>query len=298
MRGASVMVALLATVSSCRSGKVVAPEISKEVSGEKALAHVQALVNFGPRPPGSDAIEKSRAYITQQLELFGWIVTRQAFSNETPRGRKDFVNLIATFAGRAASPSFLLCSHYDTKTFDTGSFVGANDGGSSTGLLLELARVFGRYPEFAAKLELVFFDGEEAYDHFTDTDGLYGSRHFARQLAAAGGVKQFRGGVLLDMVGDRSLDITMPPDSPAQLAAGIFASADALKVRDQFTYFSGSILDDHTPLNEIGVPTIDLIDFDYPPWHTLNDTMDKLSSESLRIVGAVAAHYLTTAALK
>lgn len=297
MRGASVLLAFLGTISSCRSGKIVAPDVWKDVSGEKALAHVQALLNFGPRPPGSDAIEKSRAYIAQQLEVFGWHVTRQAFSNETPRGRKNFANLIATFGG-AASPSFLVCSHYDTKTFDTGSFVGANDGGSSTGLLLELARVFGKHPELAAKLELVFFDGEEAYDHFSDTDGLYGSRYFAQQLATAGKVKQFRGGILFDMVGDRSLDITLPPDSPPRLASGIFASADALKFRDHFTYFSGSILDDHTPLNQIGVPTIDLIDFDYPPWHTLNDTMDKLSSESLRIVGAVAAHYLTTAALK
>jgi hypothetical protein len=298
MRGASVLVVLLATISSCRSGKIVAPHVWDEVSGEKALAHVQALVNFGARPPGSEAIEKSRGYIAQQLELFGWHLTRQAFSNETPRGRKEFVNLIATFAGRAASPSFLLCSHYDTKTFDTGLFVGANDGGSSTGLLLELARVFGKHPELAAKLELVFFDGEEAYDHFSDTDGLYGSRYFAQQLATAGKVKQFRGGIVFDMVGDRSLGVTLPPDSPAQLASGIFASADMLKLRDHFTYFSGSILDDHTPLNEIGVPTIDVIDFDYPPWHTLNDTIDKLSSESLRIVGAVAAHYVATAASK
>ena len=100
------------------------------------------------------------------------------------------------------------------------------------------------------------------------------------------------------MMGDRSLTITLPPDSPTELARDIFASAEALKVRKHFTYFDRDIMDDHTPLNEVGIPTIDLIDFDYPPWHTPEDTMDKLSAESLRIVGAVAAYYLSEIALK
>jgi hypothetical protein len=95
------------------------------------------------------------------------------------------------------------------------------------------------------------------------------------------------------MVGDRSLTITLPPDSPPELARGIFASAETLMVRKHFTYFDRDITDDHTPLNEIGIPTIDLIDFDFPPWHTPEDTMDKLSAESLRITGAVACHYLS-----
>ncbi|HYJ04006.1 MAG TPA: M28 family peptidase, partial [Chthoniobacterales bacterium] len=108
----------------------------------------------------------------------------------------------------------------------------------------------------------------------------------------------FRGGILFDMVGDKSLTITLPPDSPVEIARGIFASADALKVRKHFTYFDGDIIDDHTPLNAIGIPTIDLIDFDYPPWHTPADTMDKVSAESLRITGAVACHYLAETGLK
>ena len=193
-------------------------------------------------------------------------------------------------------PTFLLCSHYDTKIFDTFRFVGANDGGSSTGLLLEMARVLGHHPDLAKKVELVFFDGEEAFETFSDTDGLYGSRYFARQIEP--NRKQFRGGILFDMVGDRSLDITLPPDSPAQMTQDIFASAEALKVRSQFTYSSLEITDDHTPLNAIGVPTIDLIDFDYSPWHTAGDTIDKLSAESLQVVGSVAAYYLAEFALK
>src|SRR5439155_12918889 len=139
------------------------PQIWEQIPGNKALAHVQLLVDLAPRPPGSEAIEKSRDYIENQLRLVGWQVIRQAFTDDTPRGKVRFVNLVARFPAHGnAAPFFLLCSHYDTKTFDTIRFVGANDGGSSTGLLLELARVLGQHPNVAAKVELVFFDGEEA----------------------------------------------------------------------------------------------------------------------------------------
>jgi Zn-dependent M28 family amino/carboxypeptidase len=269
-----------------------------EFSGENALAHVQALVDFGPRPPGTPAIEKTREYLVKQLELSRWKVTRQTFTDNTPRGKIEFVNLLATYGGKDSAPSFLVCSHYDTKTFETARFVGANDGGSSTGVLLELARVLAQRPDLARKTELVFFDGEEAYEAFTETDGLYGSRYFAKQLAAENKTKQFRGGILFDMVGDRSLTITLPPDSPAEMARDIFASAEALNLRKHFTYFDRDIMDDHTPLNEVGIPTIDLIDFDFAPWHTPDDTIDKLSAESLRTVGAVASYYLSEMALK
>lgn len=267
-------------------------KIWEDFSGDKALAHVQAMVDFGPRPPGTEAIEKTRGYLAKQLEAAGWKVQRQSFSDQTPRGPVQFVNLIATFGDKAA-PSFLACSHYDTKTFDQARFVGANDGASSTAVLLEMARALAERTDVARKIELVFFDGEEAYEAFTETDGLYGSRYFARQLVAQNQAKSFRGGVLLDMVGDKSLTITLPPDSPPELARGIFASADALNLRKHFTYFDRDVTDDHTPLNEVGIPVIDLIDFDYPPWHTPDDTIDKLSAESLRITGAVACYFLS-----
>ena len=273
--------------------------IWEEFSGEKAFAHVQRLVDFGPRPAGSKALEKSRDYIEDQLRRSGWQVTRQAFSDDTPRGKIQFVNLIAQFSGqgKAASPSFLLCSHYDTKMFDAIRFVGANDGGSSTGLLLEVARVIGQHPNLARKIELVFFDGEEAIEQFSQTDGLYGSRYFARQLQS-GGAKQFRGGLLFDMVGDRSLGITLPANSPVEIARDIFAAAEVLKLRNYFTYLGRELVDDHVPLNAIGIPTIDVIDFDFPWWHTADDTIDKISAESLRIVGSVALYYLSEFALR
>jgi len=281
------------------SSRAAEAKIWEEFSGEKALAHVQRLVDLGPHPGGSDAIEKARNYIEEQLRHSGWHVTHQAFTDDTPRGKIHFANLIARFSGDAntASPSFLLCSHYDTKLFDAIRFVGANDGGSSTGLLLELARVIGRHPNLARKVELVFFDGEEAYENFSDTDGLYGSRYFAKQLQS-GEAKQFRGGMLFDMVGDRSLGITLPADSPAAMARDVFAAAEALKVRNYFSYLDRDLIDDHAPLNAIGVATIDVIDFDYPSWHTAGDTMDKISAQSLQIVGSVALYYLSEFALK
>jgi hypothetical protein len=292
-----IVVFVVSTLSAESPGAPQA-KIWEEFSGGKALAHVQRLVDLGPRPPGSGAIEKSRDYIENQLLLSGWQVTRQAFTDDTPRGKVQFLNLIARFPGqRSTAPSFLLCSHYDTKTFDTIRFVGANDGGSSTGLLLELSRVLGQHPNLAAKIELVFFDGEEAYEHFSEHDGLYGSRYFARQLGRSG-AKQFRGGILFDMVGNRSLKITLPADSPAEMARDVFASAEALKLRSYFTYLDREMIDDHTPLNAIGIPTIDVIDFSFPWWHTAEDTMDKLSAQSLQIAGSVAAHYLSEFALK
>lgn len=270
----------------------------KEFSGANALQHVQHLVDLGPRPPGSEALEKSRVYITKQLESWGWQVTRQAFTDDTPRGKVQFVNLLARRVSDAekSAPAFLLCSHYDTKIFDSVRFVGANDGGSSTGALIEIARVLSLHPQLAAKTTLVFFDGEEAYENFSATDGLYGSRYFAGHLP--GLKQQFTGGILLDMIGDRSLTITLSPDSPAQMTLDIFASAEALKLREHFTYLQSGITDDHTPLNKAGITTIDLIDFDFPAWHTAGDTMDKISADSLQIVGAVTLYYLSQFALK
>jgi hypothetical protein len=269
-------------------------------SGEKAFAHVQHLVELGPRPAGSEALEKSRLYIIEQLKSAGWTVARSEFSDQTPRGKMTFVNLIARFgtSEKKEAAQFLLCSHYDTKTFDTIRFVGANDGGSSTGLLIEMARVLALNPALAAKIELLFFDGEEAFENFTATDGLYGSRHFAQELRDSGKAKSVRGGILFDMIGDKSLDVTLPPDSPADLTRNIFAAADALSQRAYFTYLDRGMTDDHTPLNEIGIPVIDLIDFDFPPWHTAGDTLDKISAESLEIVGRVALYDLVQFELK
>lgn len=304
MRPAFSLIFLLAVVFAAPAASPIQSkdEIWNDFSGDKALEHVRRLVDLGPRPAGSDAIEKTRAYIVDQLSHMGWDVTRQVFTDETPRGKVTFVNLVAQFRGaenkKSSTPSLLLCSHYDTKLFASFRFVGANDGGSSTGLLLELARVLAQNPSLAGKIELVFFDGEEAYENFSASDGLYGSRYFAKQLAETKAAKQFRGGVLFDMVGDSFLNVTLPPNSPSQMARDIFAAADVLKLRNYFTYFDRDVTDDHTPLNAIGIPTIDLIDFDFVAWHTAEDTIDKVSAQSLQTVGRVAVYYLSQFALK
>ncbi|MEO6872081.1 MAG: M28 family peptidase [Chthoniobacterales bacterium] len=270
-----------------------------EFSGKNALAQTQKLVDFGPRPPGSAALKDARVYIKEQLEKFGWQVELQTFTDDTPRGKVAFVNLIARQPNESKRGKlFLLCSHYDTKSFDSIRFVGADDGGSSTGALLEMARVLSLHPRLASHIELVFFDGEEAYNGYSKNDGLYGSRYFAKQIKKTGTTKRYRGGILWDMIGDRNLTITLSPDSPEQLTRDIFAAAVALNARDHFTYATSNTLDDHNALNEIGIPTIDLIDFDYPPWHTAEDTMDKLSAESLQTVGAVTAYYLAEMAFR
>jgi len=273
-------------------------EIWKEFSADKAWEFTKTQIEFGPRPAGSEPLAKTRAYILEALQKAGWEVEQQKFTDETPRGPIVFINLIARFPATPGKPAatdtqqVIVASHYDTKLFDTIKFVGASDGASSTGALMEMARVLALDPAMAKKVELVFFDGEEAVEQFTTTDGLYGSRYYARQLRLSKRNEQFKFGILWDMIGKKNVTITLPPDSPAELAKGIFEASDALKLRDHFTYLDRDLLDDHVPLNEAHIPTIDLIDFDYMYWHTADDLLDKLSPESLQITGAVTLYYL------
>ncbi len=269
----------------------------QEFSGGRAFAQVARVVGFGPRPSGSPALEQTRQYIIDQLTASGWKVERQTFTNDTPHGPIQFVNLIARLKGAPPSEQHaIVCTHYDTKFFEPEIFVGANDGGSGTGTLIEMARVLAEYPGFGRRFELVFFDGEEAIRQFRidspPFDGLYGSRYYAKSLRQSGRAGQFKLGILWDMMGDRDLDITLPPNSPPKLAKGIFDASEALGTRDHFGYFRGDILDDHVPLEKAGIPSIDIIDFDFPAWHTPADTLDKVSAESLQIVGQATLYHL------
>ena len=291
--------AFVLTLSACHSEPPLPPPdaVSREFSGQRAFDHVSKLVDFGPRPSGSQELEESRKYIEDQLRAVGWVVERQTFTDPTPHGPIVFSNLIAHPSGvRSDDARAIVCTHYDTKWFDTLRFVGADDGGSGTGALIELARALGKYPALARRVELVFFDGEEAIREFRveapPYDGLYGSRHYAHALSAAGRAKEFKLGVLWDMMGKRNVTITLPTDSPPKLAQGIFAASDALGTRDHFGYFHGNILDDHYDLNHLGIPTIDLIDFDFPAWHTPADTLDKISADSLSVVGQATLYHL------
>ena len=293
------LVAVSLPVTGCHSNPPPpAPDtFSRQFSGQKAFDQVAKLVAFGPRPSGSPELEKSRQYIESQLHALGWTVERQTFTDPTPHGPIEFVNLIARPDGASSGDAHaIVCTHYDTKWYDTERFVGADDGGSGTGALIEFARVLALNKGFARRFELVFFDGEEAIREFRYAappyDGLWGSRHYAHALSASGRAGQFKLGVLWDMMGKKDLTITLPPDSPSKLAQGIFAASDALGTRSHFGYFRGGILDDHYDLNAVGIPTIDLIDFNFPAWHTPADTLDKISPESLEIVGQATLYHL------
>ena len=277
-------------------------ELWKEFSGAKAFEEVRRQVALGARPSGSPAIEQARALIESSLKKSGWQVERQTFSDATPRGNLTFINLLARYlpAGMAAAPTHtqraIVCSHYDTKRFSTINFVGASDGASSTGALLELARVLALAPALAVQVELVFFDGEEAIVQFDEKDGLYGSRHYANDLRASKRAAQFKFGILWDMIGDKDFALTLSPDSPRELTRDLLAAADALKLREKIGYYDRNIYDDHVPLNTIAkIPTIDLIDFDYLYWHTADDTLDRLGPDGLQHTGALTLHHLRTA---
>ena len=289
---------LASALPACGGGAgVPAMELEKEFSGARALAHVEKMVALGPRPSGTPALEETRKLIEAELCAAGWTAERQEFTDPTPRGPVKFANIIARFDGAGlGEPRMVFGGHYDTKIFESVHFLGANDGGSSAGALLELARVLARRPALARRVEIVFFDGEEAVEAFTATDGLYGSRHYGRVLRESGRARQFRFGIVWDMIGDRDLTVTLPSDSPSALTRGLFEAAEALGVRGKWGFLSGPVLDDHVPLNQAGIPTIDIIDFDYAPWHTAGDTLDKISAESMETVGRVTLRYLATRA--
>lgn len=287
----------------CGENTVFDPDraIYKIFSGQRALDHVEQQTELGPRVAGSKGLEEARQYLEKVLNESGWDVVRQVFRQKTPFGEVEFVNLRARFAGGGGLKlsekqrariwerpvTGLVTSHYETKKFEGFEFVGANDPGSSVGALLEMSRVLAGRPAVAEKLELVFFDGEEAFVNYTDSDGLYGSRYFADSLQQWPEKSRPKWGVLLDMVGDRDLGIRVPEDSPAFLVESLFAAAGDIKSRKYFGMGSQIITDDHKPLNEAGIPTIDIIDMDYSFWHTPGDKMDKLSAESLETVGKV-----------
>ena len=182
--------------------------------GARAFAHVREQVAIGPRPAGSAGAQRTRAYITAHLKSLGISTEEQAFEAQTPIGKIRMVNLRATLPGTSGTtgPRLIIASHYDTKLFKEVPFVGANDGGSSTAVLLELATAL-KDRKFALPIELLFFDGEEAVIEWKDEDHTYGSRYYVDAARKSGGLKDIRALVLVDMVGDRDLRIQREPGS-------------------------------------------------------------------------------------
>ncbi len=258
----------------------------QQYSGTRAYEHVAKLVGYGPRPAGSEALGRAATYIITQLQDYGLTAEEQVFTASTPYGPRQFRNVIARTRVQQGGPNrtIIIASHYDTKLFTNMTFVGANDGGSSTGTLLEIARVAADQPN----VWFVFFDGEEAMVQYGNDDGLWGSKFFVEDLKGKDGVKQIRAMILLDMVGDKNLNVIVA----GTLTQQVFDAARAAGFRDYFTYGANAILDDHVPFMRAGIPAVDLIDFEFGSgpglndyWHTEKDTLDKLSPHSMEIVG-------------
>jgi len=252
----------------------------------KAWDHVRAQVAIGPRVAGTPANASARKHIIDTLAGFGVKAVEQPFTSSTPQGPVAMANVIATLPGKSAD-RILLASHFDTKLFRDARFVGANDGASSTAALLEIGRVLASRPSRPFTIELVFFDGEEAFVEWGPTDGTYGSRHYVDAARGANTLESIRALVLLDMIGDRSLALKREGNSTRWLTDLIWATAQRLGHQAHFLPESTIIEDDHLPFLRAGVPAVDLIDLEYAAWHTPADTIDQISARSLQVVGDV-----------
>jgi glutaminyl-peptide cyclotransferase len=254
-------------------------------SGERALDYTARTVAFGPRPDGSAAIIKLRSFIRRQLVADGWEVTTDSFTAQTPDGPLPMENIIARLPGKSGAGT-AITGHYDTKKM--AGFVGANDGGSSTGFLLELAGTLRNRPR-ADDIYLVFFDGEEAVREWSDTDSVYGSRHLAEKWTADGTVRKLKALLNVDMIGDKNFRLVWETSSSPSLRKLVWDIADSLGYSAAFPREGGPVSDDHIPFINAGVRAVDLIDFESQAtfWHTPQDTLDKLSARSFEIVGQV-----------
>jgi glutaminyl-peptide cyclotransferase len=294
---ALVLVLMLATggpglAQSASKTKAVGekPDKIADFDAARAYNHVKSMVELGPHPSGSDAIKKAQEYIEKEFKSYGLKVTGDNFESVTPRGSVPMKNIIGELPGEKPD-IVLITGHYDTKL--QRGFLGANDGGSSAACVLEMARVLSKTkPQYT--LWFVQFDGEEAvvdWNAMNGKDNTYGSRHLVSKLKADGTLSRVKAMILVDMIGDKNLDIKREGESTPWLVNVIWDTAKKIGYEKNFIQEEQFISDDHIPFKEAGVPVVDLIDFNYGPdhayWHTNEDTLDKVSGESMKAVGDV-----------
>ena len=263
-------------------------------NGERAMDHARKQVEFGPRPPGSQQLEKTRAYIADQLKAFGLTVSLDEFIAKTPQGETKMVNIVGELAGETKN-YLLIASHYDTKLYKDMQFVGANDPAASVGTLLEIGRVLGSMKDKPkVTYRLVFFDGEEAFcENWSDCgteeapDNTYGSRHYVSQLRTKNELENTRAMILLDMMGYKNLELGRDTLSTRWLQDIIWQTGRELGHQKVFVDRDEGVGgDDHEPFLKAGVDAVDLIQLtSYPHWHKADDTIDKISAQSMKIVG-------------
>jgi len=297
-----MFISLLLTLAGCQPTPEVPepPAVDLDpsmVNGERAFEEVRKLVAIKPRHSGSEGAERAANHLLAALKPFVDTCQIDAFEDETPRGPITFRNVTGVL-GRGAT-LVILASHYDTKSGISDDFQGANDSGSSTGLLLELARVLHEQERLPFSVMFAFFDGEECMKSYGRKDGLHGSKRLVEQLRKGGYLSYVRALILLDMIGDRDLTVTIPRNTDRELMGMAFDAARAAGIRNRFSLLKSNIIDDHVPFVEAGVPAIDLIDFhhgsgpglnDY--WHTEQDTLESISPDSLKSIGQVVVYML------
>jgi len=291
------LLACACSLPSCQDGDGNnTPMVAAAFDGDRAWADLEHLVNLGPRRIQTPQSAETRAYIREQLEPLGWVFEEMEFTAVSPAGAKrqgEFtgVNLIARRAGTQKGELWL-ASHYDT--FDRPRFVGANDSGSSTAVLIEMGRqLAGQETRSGMSMVLCWFDGEEPFydipwdDHNNST---FGSRALADKMQSDGSIKDIAALILLDMVGDRQLGVSIESMSSGWIRSVFEKTANRLDHKQLFVD-RREIKDDHLPFMHKGVPTADLIDFRFGPgnswWHTNEDTLDKCSQQSLQTIGSV-----------
>jgi glutaminyl-peptide cyclotransferase len=269
------------------------------IDANRAMQYVKEIVNFGPRPLGSANHKKVEEYIDSRLK--GDDVEDDVFTADTPEGKFPVHNIIAKYPG-TKDGIIVIASHYDTNyPLRHTSYVGANDGASSSALLLEFANQLRGKPRDGYSVWLVWDDAEEAIKPdgsgglpqempFND-DSLYGIDHVAQKWQADGTLKKIKAFLLADMIGDADLDIDRDLNSTPWLEDVVGEAAKRLGYQSHFFARNNQVSDDHLPFMKRGVPCADLIDFTYGYnnvfWHTPQDTVDKLSPQSLQIVGSV-----------
>lgn len=266
------------------------PDKTGGFDGKRAFDHVAKQVSFGPRPAGSPALAQTQDYLLAELKSYGCTTEVDAFSSETPAGRIAMKNILVKIPGEKPGV-ILLGTHYDTKRLE--NFVGADDAGSSTGVMLELARNLcsqhGRYSVWFA-----FFDGEEAVrPEWQDPDNCYGSRQMAARFANSGDLTKIKAFLLADIVGTRTPHFKRETYSTKALVDLVWSVAKKLGYGNIFVDESSAVEDDHQSFLKRHVPSVDVIDLDNGPtgdvyyWHTPQDSIDKISPKTLAIVGHV-----------
>ena len=249
---------------------------------------------FPGRHSGSPVIARYAEWIRATAAEYGkFKVSVLPFREQTPAGEIEFRNITVEIPGRSRE-WILIGAHYDAKRFLTlPGFQAANDGASGVAALLAMIRALEKYPEKPPfSLRFVFFDGEECLYQYNERDGLHGSRFLAAEWAKNGELRNCRAMILLDMIGDRDLNLTLPADTPSSLLNLLKRITEKHLPTLRYSKLEYNMLDDHVPFQKQGIPAIDLIDFDYGPqnsyWHTSGDTLDNISAESIRTVADLA----------